>query len=432
MQHGDRAAVLLNNSLPYWLKGEGRQNFGDYLTEFFLDRLFYRVGLPAKVTHIIGSVMDERWLAIQPDNDLSVTGSRSTQTIFWGCGLRHEASLSSESQNRCTILSVRGPLSRSALRLGAGVPVGDPALLLPALYRPKPCPATTGRRILVPHFLERQPDDELLAMTGCDMLLRPAILPHIAAIEEFIDQLASAEFVLAGALHAAIVAAAYGRGFGYWDSGAIDIPFKWRDFSASVDIPCVFHPTLDPAQDHYRSCIEPRLKVPPLFPMLAVAPFPVRQDALARVLKGDVERHGMAAMTNFSGDHVQSLMAAEVRAVPSRLLGALLGAGPAASARSEEETSTEAAGSREARALAAEARLAHVLGELAATRDSAEQARAALEVRAQQAEGQLAQVAAELGGARDHAAELDVRARQAEARLAGAQSLPIASDAAEA
>ena len=43
-----------------------------------------------------------------------------------------------------------------------------------------------------------------------------------------IAAIVAAEFVLAGALHAAVVACAYDVPFAYYDSGDIDLPFKCR------------------------------------------------------------------------------------------------------------------------------------------------------------------------------------------------------------
>ena len=125
---------------------------------------------------------------------------------------------------------VRGPLSRSALRLGETVPIGDPGLLLPALHRPAEVPEPKGAAIVVPHFHDKRSDDELRNLTGCTSVLRPNIPNNIAGIIDFLNRLIAADFVLTGSLHAAIAAAAYGRPFAFWDSGSVDLPFKWHDF----------------------------------------------------------------------------------------------------------------------------------------------------------------------------------------------------------
>lgn len=310
------AGRAIENVPLYWLKGEPVQNFGDYLTELLVDRLFYGVGLPGNAVYIIGSTIDDGLLPPQPVADGEKSIPRAT--IFWGCGLRHERGLSDQGRERSRILAVRGPLSRSALKLGIRVPIGDPALLLPALYQPQIRPSLSGKKVLVPHFTDQRSDSELLSLSGCDVVLRPNIEASLSAITDFIDNLVSADFVLAGALHAAIVAGAYKRPFGYWDSGQIDIPFKWHDFSASVEIPCAFHKTADSASTHYESEIRDKLRIPPLLPLLAAAPFPVRQTPLIRVALMDFHRHGEDVVSLPIDVSVEASLAAETWAVRER------------------------------------------------------------------------------------------------------------------
>jgi GT2 family glycosyltransferase/glycosyltransferase involved in cell wall biosynthesis len=277
----------------YWLDGEKVQNFGDFLSEFFMQKLFYSAGLQAGSVRIVGSCMDDGLLG---DCDSESNSRQKPRTIYWGCGLRHKESLSERNREFVDILAVRGPLSRSALRLGKEIPMGDPGLLLPALYTPNSLSGVQGERILVPHFQDERTDDELLGLSGCSAVLRPNISNDIFSIYEFIDRLAAAEFVLCGSLHAAIAAAAYGRSFGFWDSGSIDLPFKWEDFSASISIPCVFHRNVDQAQTYFDREIKPKLSIPILWPMLLVAPFPVRPDVMLKVMEFDVGRHGVSAL----------------------------------------------------------------------------------------------------------------------------------------
>ena len=195
------------------------------------------------------------------------------------------------------ILAVRGPLTRSALRLGKTVPVGDPALLLPALHRAAGLwQRGGGQNLIVPHFHDKRSDTELLGLTGCCEVLRPNIPNDLTAISEFIDVVAAADFVLCGAMHAAIVAAAYGRPFAFWDSGDIDLPFKWLDFAASIGIPCAFHPNLTTARAHYETAVAPAIRIPVMWPLLVASPLPVRPDAFANVVAMDVARHGLAAL----------------------------------------------------------------------------------------------------------------------------------------
>nr|WP_281409624.1 polysaccharide pyruvyl transferase family protein [Martelella sp. HB161492] len=239
---------------------------------------------------------------------------------LWGCGLRTEHSMSAEAKEECTILCVRGPLSRSTLQLGESIPIGDPGLLLPALYTPKTLRTFAGRTLLVPHFNSQKSDEELLKMSGCDALLRPSIERSALAVEAFLDELVSADFVLTASLHAAIAALAYGIPFAYWDSGEIDIEFKWRDFSASVGIPCIFCATAEEAREAYAQQIAPKIKIPPLLPILCVAPFPVRQQPLLQTAIADLRRYGEEALELSVGTSVQAAIGLESWAAVKRLM----------------------------------------------------------------------------------------------------------------
>ncbi len=280
-------------NINYWLKGLPIQNFGDFLSEYFLRTLFLPVGLPGRAIYLIGSVIADTFL---PPPNGSAECLPDQRTVFWGCGARGDSLLSNANRREIEVLSVRGPLSRSALRLDDTIPMGDPGLLLPALHTAATRSDGLGRLLLVPHFSEARTDAELLTMTGCEAVLRPNIPNDPAAIPRFIDELLAADFVLSGSLHGAIVAAAYGRPFAFWDSGNIRLPFKWADFAASVGIPVAFQSRVDDAQRHYAEQVCPALRIPVLWPMLTVAPLAVRQDALIRVVDMDIRRHGLPAL----------------------------------------------------------------------------------------------------------------------------------------
>ncbi len=270
---------MLEN-VKHWLQDEPTQNFGDYLSPYLLRRLFMHVTPTEQTVRIIGSCIDDMFLP---------PGER---VLFWGCGLREPGGLSETARPRAELLSVRGPLSRSDLRLGASTPTGDPGLLLPFLHAPDERRRGTAGSLLIPHYHDARSDAALLELSGCDVVLRPNIIDSLSAIDDFLDRLAEADFVLGGSMHAVIAAAAYGVPFGFWDSGEIDLPFKWEDFAASIGVGCRFHRTLGDARDSYERSVAAAVTIPPLWPMLAVAPFPVRPDIFVRVLSADVARHG--------------------------------------------------------------------------------------------------------------------------------------------
>jgi hypothetical protein len=279
--------AAVDTQVYFWRKGHPLQNFGDYLSAFFLARLFYGPSYFRARLHLIGSVISDHYVQ-------SPEGGRNTEkVVFWGCGLRGSGSLSAALRSETEFLAVRGPLTKAFLGLSASTAMGDPGLLLPALYQPKMSDEHRGKSICVPHFDEVRSDQELLKMSGCRIVVRPTIPPSLAAIERVIDAITSADFTLTASLHAAVIAAAYGKKFAFWDPGKIDVPFKWRDFSESIALSKVVHlASVDDAIPFYEQEIHPKIRIPPLWPLLAVAPFPVLPNVLARVLYADLQRHG--------------------------------------------------------------------------------------------------------------------------------------------
>lgn len=288
----DQITTGLRETLPYWQEDATLQNFGDYLTQYLLERLFLRTPRQRREIRLIGSYLDDGIVALARDRQPEVDVGKRAALLAWGGGLRKPGSLSQCQRPYVEILSVRGPLSRRDLGLDPLFPIGDPGLLMPALYRPHIREDFVGRTLCVPHYNDARSVEDIIDATGADRVLRPNIHKSLGSIERFIDALTSAEFVLCGSLHAAIVAAAYGRPFSFWDSGAIDIPFKWADFAASINSPCAFQANLKDGQVFYHTEIRDVLKLPPLWGMLSVAPFPIRPDALISILNHEGKNSG--------------------------------------------------------------------------------------------------------------------------------------------
>lgn len=126
-------------------------------------------------------------------------------------------------------------MTRDALGLPrAATPLGDTALLLPGFYSPRHDARTAGKVLWVPHFHYEDPTPEALDQTPDRCVIRPAIPNTVDACERFIDAIASAEFVMANAMHAAVVALAYGVPFAFWSGSEIDHPLKWAGLSSGV------------------------------------------------------------------------------------------------------------------------------------------------------------------------------------------------------
>lgn len=297
--------------IEYWLKGSPELNFGDYLSEYLLNHLFLQTPRRPVEIRLIGSVLHNGFvpseIATQPPASPSglgpaPIGGQRKRLIAWGCGIREPGGLSPDHRALVEILSVRGPVSAADLALGPDVPQGDPAFLLPALYTPRHPEEWSGKAVCIPHFHDRRTDRELLAQSGCERVLRPNIAPGEQQIESFIDAVASARFVLSASLHGAVVAAAYRRPFAFWDPGVIDLPTKWRDLAASLAISDHFVRDLPGGVAHYGAQVAAHIRLPSLWNSLAVAPFPLRNDALLKVLRYELSpiadselQHALAA-----------------------------------------------------------------------------------------------------------------------------------------
>jgi glycosyltransferase involved in cell wall biosynthesis len=300
-----RSPNWMIGNVTYWRREDSLQNLGDFLSELFVQRIAAAPLTRYARLRLVGSVLSD--FVIRTDLQAGQAGADG-RVGYWGCGLRDDEPIDAALRHRFRCHGVRGPLTRDILGLPADTPLGDPGLLVPLLHAVRTVPGMAEQTICVPHINDGSSDRRLLARTGAHAVIRAAVPRSLEALLETIDTIASAEFVLAGALHAAIIAAAYGRPFAYYDSGAIDLPFKWRDFAASVGVPVVFVPTVSEGRCVWRTEIEPALRLPPLAPLLAVFPGEVRGglleaawawDAAAKRSSADDDAIGM-----HSGDHV--------------------------------------------------------------------------------------------------------------------------------
>jgi hypothetical protein len=291
---GKMAAVSASR-IFYWRKGEATQNFGDFFSELFVRKL---MADPLKATQrgdifrLVGSVIHD-WQIKQDLKTLFWWGLYKYPTfkrtiVFWGCGARDYSPLPAKSLAHCLFLGVRGPLTRDVLKLPSDTTIGDPGFLFP-LFHPRPGASPAGGPICVPHILDPMDDESLQKATGIGKVVRVSLPPDPDKIFEIADAITSAEFVLAGSLHAAILACAYGVPFAFLDTGHIDCPFKWDDFAASISIPAVFVKNLREARGFYES-VQSQIRKPQLLPILRNSPFIVREEMLQRAEQHDSTR----------------------------------------------------------------------------------------------------------------------------------------------
>lgn len=269
--------------IRHWLKGEPRQNFGDYLSELFAVKMLRHPKVEADFYHFVGSVIDDRFVrgGLQRSN-----GTGEGTIAFWGCGVRSEMGLSVDLRPHAQFFGVRGPLSREALGLPADTVLGDPGLLLPLIHTPNPEVATKGRTICIPHAFDDRSDAELLAMSETEAVVRPMVDNRLDALGDLLDQIIAADFVLTASLHGAIVAFAFDRPFALWDNGHLDLPLKWRDFCLSVGFEPRHVPNLSQGREAY-AALSPQFVKRPLAPILEACPFSVRPSIMLRAFIAD-------------------------------------------------------------------------------------------------------------------------------------------------
>ncbi len=168
-----------------------------------------------------------------------VTGSifshQITRGIIWGAGAAFEADLDPSKlhppSDDLKIVATRGPLSKALVEQAGHTPVtaGDPVLLLPLFYTPKPKPRQSLGIICswVDH-------SEVHAKYGHSVPVVNASSP----VEDVIDVLASWDVVVSSCLHGLVAAVAYGKPVAWveFSDRMMGDGFKFRDFFATFDL----------------------------------------------------------------------------------------------------------------------------------------------------------------------------------------------------
>lgn len=161
---------------------------------FFLKYAYYNFIATPTVLLVIGSILENTF---------------SSKNIIWGAGFIN----STTQKVKGIFLAVRGFRTIDKLKkMSLALPevVGDPAILLPLIYKPK---SKNKEKIgVIPHYQHYQSfkekfDDRFIVINLLD------------DIEKVIDEIASCKFTLSTSLHGIIVSHAY------------SIPSIWSEFS---------------------------------------------------------------------------------------------------------------------------------------------------------------------------------------------------------
>lgn len=145
--------------------------------------------------------------------------------------------------------------------------IGDPGVLVRIIVKKS---SRAPKKILIPHLHDHTIYNA--ADVGCDSILSPLVSDQKELIE-LIRKISSASFVLAGSLHAAVVASAYRVPFALFKTNYLDCPPKWFDWASSIALAesnVLFHHSAYEGEQWYcdvQSDLQPTL----LTPLLAAA-----------------------------------------------------------------------------------------------------------------------------------------------------------------
>ena len=195
-----------------------QQNFGDALAPYLYKKFTNKepVLLPMK----------------DPRPKLIITGSLLEEPNIgraevWGAGI---AWRNKKLQRPYKCHAVRGPISAEMCVDSGFTPkaYGDPALLLPMVYTPKP--TTTHKVSVVPSWVDKEIIEKHFDVNVIDVF---------DPIEDVIDQITSSEQVYCTCLHGLICAAAYGIRCRWLEvsNNLVGDGTKFNDFLASIKVP---------------------------------------------------------------------------------------------------------------------------------------------------------------------------------------------------
>lgn len=193
-------SVVVNGFFPLE-KGLGNYNYGDDLNLYLLAIISNKKIIPSKFSVISRLLKKTKYSCIG-----SILGWADENTIIWGSGAI-EKHLSNKFSPK-KILAVRGPLTRNYLiEKGFDCPeiYGDPALLVSMYYTPL-------RKIrykigIIPHYVDK--DNEVLSLYETDSSVKIINIQSYGKWTDFIDLIASCEFILSSSLHGIIVSDSY-------------------------------------------------------------------------------------------------------------------------------------------------------------------------------------------------------------------------------
>lgn len=199
---------VCKNTIVWWHDNSGVNNFGDELNPYIISKLTNNKVVKA------GSLWNRFDLRRIYIGIGSVITKANKNTIVWGAGIITR----DQKIRRSIYTAVRGPLTQNRLReCGIEPPsvIGDPALLLPLVYKSKQ--RNKYSYGIIPHII-----DFHLFKNKFKSDSHIVVIDFTAEIEKIIDVICSCEIVFSSSLHGIITANAY------------LIPVIWCEFSKNL------------------------------------------------------------------------------------------------------------------------------------------------------------------------------------------------------
>jgi pyruvyltransferase len=207
-----RIARVPGRPIPmYWFSG--RPNFGDVLSAVVVAHVSNANPV------LVSSRHKGKVLALG-----SILHRLAETDVVWGSGALRDTPIAPPTD--VTFRAVRGPLTRALIRADVPEIYGDPAMLLPRIYRP-----SAVKRFelgVIPHYLE----------VDAVRVVDPAIslIDVLADWRRVIERINECEVVVSSSLHGLIIAEAYGVP-AIWFVATDKVTgegFKFRDYYLST------------------------------------------------------------------------------------------------------------------------------------------------------------------------------------------------------
>ena len=227
------APEIKHNSVAWMhlakLTGRPLKNFGDELSPVILEAVTGRpvVWSPAHRADIIGI-----------GSIFELASQMPTSAAVWGTGIRGPFTETQAELLRSRvgpILAIRGPRSRSELRLPASTPIGDPGLLSPMLVDANR--RQTNETIVIPHFSAWNSAEGRRRLARLETSGMSIVPPSLAPLE-VLQRISRARFVVSSSLHGVIVAHSLGVPTQLLINTSTSNPeplFKYEDYFASLN-----------------------------------------------------------------------------------------------------------------------------------------------------------------------------------------------------